>query len=74
MNPAREFPELLERVIELAVRLGKKRVRGFGVLPQARLDHPELECQGNESLLRAVVQVSLQTSALGVACLDDPDA
>jgi hypothetical protein len=25
-------------------------------------------------LLRAVVQVSLKTSPLGVTCLDDPDA
>ena len=63
-----------ERVIELAVRFDEKRLRGFGVLPQAPADHSEPECQGNESLLRAVVQVSLQTSALGVTCLDDPDA
>ena len=74
MDPARELPELRERVIELAVRFCKEPLRGFGVLPQARVDQPELECHGNEPLLRAVVQVSLQTSALGVACLDDPDA
>ena len=74
VNPAREFPELLERVIELVLRFGEKRLRGVGVRPQSRFDHSEPECQGNESLLRAVVQFSLQTSALGVSCLDDPDA
>ena len=74
MNPARELPELRERLIELALRFGETRLRGFGVIPQGCLDHSEPECQGNESLLRAVVQVSLQTSALGVTCLDDPDA
>jgi hypothetical protein len=74
VNPPRELAELLERVLELALRFGEKRLRSFGVLPQVRLGHPEPECERHESLLRAVVQVSLQASALGVACLDDPDA
>src|SRR5262249_56453502 len=73
VNPAGELPELFERLIELAVCGGEERPDGFGVRAQARLDQPKLERQRDESLLGAVVQISLQAPALGVARLDDPD-
>src|SRR5690348_10301626 len=45
VNPARELPQLSERVIELVARFRKQRLRGLRVVPQARLDQPELERQ-----------------------------
>jgi hypothetical protein len=74
VDPAREFTELLECLVELIVGFGQKRFRRFGILSQVCLDDPQLDRERDEPLLRAVVQVSLQPSTLGVARLDDPDA
>ena len=43
-----------------------------GIAPDVRADHPQLQRQGDESLLRPVVQVTLEPAALGVTRRHDP--
>ena len=74
MDATRELAELSERLVELGVRFFHESFRRGGVLSETRLDETQLDGQGDESLLGAVVQIALEPSAFGVACLDDSDA
>ena len=69
MDPAREIAELLERLRELALHLLELPACGR-VLPDFLLEQAELEREGDEPLLRSVVQVPFQALALFLAGLD----
>ena len=67
---ARAAPRATRASSSLAVetqRLGRRRVAA-----DVGLDQPQLQRQGDQPLLRAVVQVALEPPALGVAGGDDP--
>ena len=74
MQAADELADLLQRERQLGLcRLDQCRhLAGVGLEPPA--DQLEVERDGDESLLRAVVQVALDASALGVPGRDDPRA
>ena len=72
MNSASELAELRERLRELLVGFAEELVRGRWIPRQGPPDHSQLESKRDQPLLRTVVQVSLQASALGVGRLDDP--
>ena len=71
MDPARELAQLLERLRELVGRRRDELLRQRGVGTDAVVDHPELERDGDEPLLRAVVEVALQPPPLRVARGDE---
>ena len=73
MQPAGELAQLGERVLELqrgAAQQLDRRVR----VAQLLLQHPQLDGDRDQPLLRAVVQVALEPPALGDARLEDADA
>ena len=72
VDAARELAQFSERLLEIVLRDLDERFRRLGVSPQARPDQLQLECERDEPLLCPVVQVSLQPSAFGVGCFDDP--
>ena len=72
VDAARELAQLRERLRELVAggrdqRLGRRRVAA-----DVGLDQPELQCEGDQPLLCAVVQVALKSPPLGVSGRDDP--
>ena len=71
MDSARELAELLESQGKLDARCAQDLVRGVDVALEPRLREPEREREGDETLLRAVVEVALEAPALRVAGLDD---
>ena len=73
MDPAGQLAQLLDREPRLLARLGDQR-RGGGRVVDARLRQPERERQGDQPLLGAVVQVTLDPAALGVAGGEDAGA
>ena len=74
-DAARELAELRDRLGEIgdgAVEqhaLGRSRSR-----PELVLQMAKVETDGDEPLLRSVVQVSLQSLPLLVRCSDDPSS
>ena len=69
MEPARDGAQLLERHRDLALRLVQSLPR-IGVVAQLLLEHAQLEREGDQPLLRAVVQVALQPLPLPLPGLD----
>ena len=68
MDSARELAKLLERDAELLVRLGQELVGVVRVsLLQLRLREPQGDRHGDEPLLGAVVEISLEPPPLIVA-------
>ena len=74
MQPARDLAQLLQRGVELARGLLQQVGRGLGVRGQPRPRQAQLEHDGDEALLGAVVQVALQPAPLLVAGLDQARA
>ena len=73
MDAAGEVAQLLERGAGLRLRLvDELQGHAVRVVAQALAGHAELEAEGDEALLRAVVQVALDAAALGVGRGDDP--
>ena len=57
---------------ELVARRRRELLGRRRITPDVGLDHPQLQRDRNQSLLRAVMQVTLEPAALGVAGRDDP--
>ena len=72
MDPARELAQLGQRVVEVLARRRELVARGRRIGGDPGVDEPQLEGEGDEPLLRAVVEVALEALALGVADLDEP--
>ena len=72
MDAARELAQLVEGDGELLDQ--RVDLAALRRVLQLRLEHPQVERQADEVLLRAVVQVALDPAARGVARLDDPHA
>ena len=74
MEAAHELADLLERERELGLRR-VDQLRHLGRIGlEAALDQVQMERDGHEPLLGAVVQVALDAAPLGVAGGDDPRA
>src|SRR4051794_41830416 len=71
MDSARELAQLLQRLRELVAGRADELLRERWVVADAALDHPQLERDRDESLLRAVVEVALEPAPLRVAGGDD---
>ena len=71
MDPACELSQLLQRLGELVDGRADQLLRERWVFADAALDHPQLQRDRDESLLRAVVQVALEPAPLCVAGGDD---
>ena len=74
MDAARQLAQLVERPGELGLRLDEQAEDVVGAALERALGEPQLQCERDEPLLGAVVQVALQPAALGVAGLDDARA
>ena len=74
MQATGELAELLERLLEVVADALEHRLRGRRIVVQGFLGHPEVEGEGDEALLGAVVQVPFEASPLGDACFDDAGA
>ena len=70
VQPAGELAQLGQRLLELVRGAAQQRHRGVGVA-ELLLEHPQLDGERDQPLLRAVVQVALQPPALGHARLED---
>src|ERR687897_63072 len=73
VDAARDIAKLLERRRDLAPCLIETCPR-FGITVQALFEQAQLERQGNEPLLCAVVKVPFESPALVLASVDDPRA
>src|SRR5918994_7726213 len=73
VDAARDIAKLLQRRRDLPPCLIQTRPR-FGIAVQALFEQAQLERQGNEPLLRAVVKVPLESPALVLTSIDDPRA
>ena len=74
MQAAGELAELLERLLEVVADALEHRLGRARVVVQRLLGHPQVEGEGDEALLGAVVQVPFESPSLGDACFDDPGA
>ena len=74
MDAAGQLAQLRRAPGEIVLRCGEELAGGRRVALELGADHAELERDGDEPLLRAVVEVALEPPALGVADLDDPRA
>lgn len=70
MQAARDFAHLLEHGHEIALGLLEVGDHRLVMLRQARADLLQIEVQGEEVLLRAVVEVALEPASRGVPGFD----
>ena len=71
VDAARQLAQLRERLGELRRSRSRRAACADGSSPDAALEQAQLQRQGDQALLGAVVQVALQAPALGVARRDD---
>ena len=74
VQPARDLAQLLQARVELARGVVEQVGRGLGMRGQPRAGEAQLEHDGDEALLGAVVEVALEPAALLVAGLDQARA
>jgi hypothetical protein len=66
-----ELTELLECELQVVADAREHGLSGGRILAEGFLGDSQVHREGDEPLLRAVVQVALESSALGHACFDD---
>ena len=71
VEATREVAELVERCRHLAAGVAEPTARGRIVVAEVVLEPAEVERQGDEALLGAVVQVAFESLALRLLCLHD---
>ena len=74
MEPAGELAELFERELEVFADAVEHRFRGRRVVVQGFLGHAQVEGEGDEALLGAVVEVAFESPPLGVGGVHDARA
>ena len=74
MKSASELLEFLERELEILADTVEQRLCCVRVIAQALLGHPQMQREGDEALLGAVVKVALKSSALRDTRLENPCA
>ena len=74
MQAAGELAELFERLLEVVADALEHRLGRGRVVAQGFLGHPQVEGEGDEALLGAVVQVPFEAPPLGDAGFHDPCA
>ena len=67
MKSASELLEFSERELEILADTVEQRLCSVRVIAQALLGHPQMQREGDEALLGAVVKVALKSSALSRA-------
>ena len=67
VKPARQLSQLLEPLREIVLGRRQKLAGGLRVVVELRPGHAQLQCDGDEALLSAVVEVALESPPLGVA-------
>ena len=71
MDPVRQLAKLLERLLQLALGLGEQLL---GIRVDVGAQELQAHPQGQEALLRAVVEIGLESASLVVAGADDAGA
>ena len=71
MKATCELAELLEREFQVLADAREHCLRSRRILAQGFLGDPQVDGEGDEALLGAVVEVALEPSALGHAGFDD---
>ena len=74
VQPARELAQFLECLVELLRRAREQRLERLAAGVELHAHEAQRQRQGDEPLLRAVVQVALQLAPLLVAGFDDARA
>jgi hypothetical protein len=74
MDPARELAQLLERLVELLAHLDDVLRGCVGIGMDLRFDQTQVERDRDEPLLGAVMEIPLESAALGVAGRHDASA
>ena len=74
MQATGELAELFERLLQVLADAVEHRLGRERVVVQRLLGHPQVQGEGDEALLCAVVEVPFESPALGDACVDDPRA
>jgi hypothetical protein len=72
MNPARDLSQLHERRGQLVRRMVEEAVHLVRIPGEAVLGEPDRQRQRVQPLLRSVMEVALETPALGVTRLNQP--
>ena len=72
MDAVRELAQLVDRCRQLGGRRRDERLRCLRIGPDSWAEQAKLHAERDEPLLRAVVQVSLEPTALLIAGADDP--
>ena len=71
MEAPGKLAELLKRERELLARAGEDARCRLGLRPKLRLGEPQRERQRDEPLLRAIVEVPLESPPLGIGSFDE---
>jgi len=71
VDAARQLAQLVEPDLKLALCNGQSLPGGWRILLELRADQGQVNCEGYQPLLCAVVEVALEPPALGIAGLDD---
>ena len=74
MQAAGELAEFFERLLEVVTDAAEHCLGRGRIVAQRLLGHPQVQGEGDEALLGAVVQVPFQAPPLGDARLDHPRA
>jgi hypothetical protein len=74
MDPARQITKLLETAFEMVSRPGENGPRGGRVKLDPSVQHRQLESRRHQSLLRPIVQITLDPASRVVRGLDQPCA
>ena len=74
VDAAREIANVLQRIGHVGLQLGEEGAGLLGIAGRELLGQPQLDRQGDQLLLRAVVEVALELAGPLVLRGDDPSS